>query len=123
LKKADLVERQFQFQIKKSKTEEAFSSATQNQASTSSSTTGGSDLAKVLQLFHQQQGLQEQRFLKQMEEFHHLLKQNTDQRALSYAHCVSLNIYQILENFQNKREEVASLYEVEVLISLVEKSH
>jgi len=44
-KKADLVERLFQ--IKKSKTEEASSSATQDQTSTSSSTTGASDFAKM----------------------------------------------------------------------------
>jgi len=77
-KKADLVERLFQ---KKSKTEEASSSATQDQTSTSSSTTGASEFAKIFQLFDEQQGPQEQRFLKQMEEFHQEFEDFIDSNA------------------------------------------
>jgi len=62
-----------------------------------------------------------------MEEFHHLLKQNTDQSSQQVLKSKAVrklkHLTNALENLQKKREEVASLHEVEVLISLVEKSH
>ena len=116
--KAELVERLFM--LKMSKTQPGASRPT------SSSNVASGDIAMMFNLFHEQQSLQEKRFLKQMEQFQSLVKQesefNSQQILQSKAARKHSHLKNALQTLQQKREQCESLHEVEVLINLVEKS-